>query len=829
VSLIIRIKKRIVYILTLVILLSFMTQIGLSDDPQPDPIITRGASWDEVCIDGICTRTYYSGNVNIYNGSEYIPFADFVDVSVSNGNLVMSRGDKYSVSLQPIFEMENGNRYNWADIPSEIGKDLWKKEYQGKYKYGVDFTNIPDNIKDNLKYIILHRTDSSGLTWDDVRIENNALIVKDKIEFSHDDVLADFTIPIINKNDIVIGNLTPNFVDNGDGTWNLTLDPEISEYNFTVEQNIFAADGEWCSDTITLTNKYTPISCDFTHNLTSDSDLDSSDDNRVYTRTGSASAAGTNYIIFWAVLSNIDLDTITNITWYYEGYRSGIFTDCYPDAFYWNVSSSRYEEFLNNPLGTSDTLISYDSLAEEVNISDIVDGDGLIHFALIDTDTGAEVGGTYTDFTKFVVTYISPEPDIGTPQKNTTETILINNTVRINVTVTSENGNDIIDSVWGQFQYPNSTTINKSFTLYQTAPSCSNSIDAACSDCSINESCTNCTDMDCSWIDTPESVTDFETFGSDLGDWTSTGDTGCSWAQDTDGTPSSNTGSCGGSSSCATNDAGYDDNEYTFVETSRNYCDGSNDNAWLTYDNKIDMDTYPDSKIYFAYYAYGTHISTLHFEIDDGIGGWDSLWNISGPQGAEWFTIEVDFTGYSGERDIRFNYIRDIATSYYGDIVIDVLNITTGGGIGCSGTLNCSAVTNETGCEVCSGCEWGTTNLYPNWLYDWTDTINNGTYNITKMWANDTGGNINSTLPIFGWIVNATVVVGDSCDTNAWDCTENCIVTSLDAGGNTITATGTGVITITGDVTNCNQAGERLHVSGACVIIKDGVIQFCEP
>lgn len=160
----------------------------------------------------------------------YQPFEDLVDVSVSNGNLVMSY-NSYSVSFMPIFIMKNGEFKYWDDIPETIGKNLWKKKQRGSYKYGVDFSNISDTIKNNIDYIVLHKTGSTGLTWDDLVISDGDLIIKNKIKFNHDDILRTYTIPLINKSDIVIGNLTDNFVSNGDGTWNIIIDPVV-EYNF---------------------------------------------------------------------------------------------------------------------------------------------------------------------------------------------------------------------------------------------------------------------------------------------------------------------------------------------------------------------------------------------------------------------------------------------------------------------------------------------------------------------------------------------------------------------------------------------------------------------
>lgn len=170
---------------------------------------------------------------------------------------------------------------------------------------------------------------------------------------------------------------------------------------------------------------------------------------------------------------------------------------------------------------------------------------------------------------------------------------------------------------------------------------------------------------------------DFETFGTDLGDWYTYYEVSsqCVWEQDTDGTTSSGTGPCAGASNCATDDAGYDDNFYAYVETSVSDCSSGTGHAFLQL-NDTNMDTYGNINFTFAYNMYGAEIGNLSLQIDDGVGGWDTLWWKDGDQGTDWYVVGVDMSSYSGTRDIRFNYDRAGHTSYTGDVAIDVLNVT---------------------------------------------------------------------------------------------------------------------------------------------------------
>lgn len=71
-------------------------------------------------------------------------------------------------------------------------------------------------------------------------------------------------------------------------------------------------------------------------------------------------------------------------------------------------------------------------------------------------------------------------------------------------------------------------------------------------------------------------------------------------------------------------------------------------------------------------------------------------------------------------------------------------------------------------------------------------------------------------------------VTGDTCDTVNWDCTEECTVDSLNAGGNKITATGVGTIRITSQITNCLSGGVYLVSKDGCKIINEMGVDICE-
>jgi len=149
------------------------------------------------------------------------------NVSIDNGLKV--RNDDWFVKFQVYFVMSDGSVYSWDNIPPSINKTFWKEKInKNTYKYGVDFRNVPTIIKDNLKYVVLHRSDSQNLSLDDIRIENHTIYIKNQVELSNDDLLKNYSIVKINKTDIVIGNISNNWISEGGGKWFISFDPTIT-------------------------------------------------------------------------------------------------------------------------------------------------------------------------------------------------------------------------------------------------------------------------------------------------------------------------------------------------------------------------------------------------------------------------------------------------------------------------------------------------------------------------------------------------------------------------------------------------------------------------
>jgi hypothetical protein len=148
-------------------------------------------------------------------------------ISIDNG--VKVTGPDWSATFKPSFNLNNGYSITWDAIPPNIGKRLWKTQTdETHWKYGVDFSYLTVGQKNSVMNVTLRLVGSENLTWSDVRLDSSCIIVKEKVSICHDDILASYTIPLINRTDVVIGNLTGNWIGNPDGTFNISFDPTIT-------------------------------------------------------------------------------------------------------------------------------------------------------------------------------------------------------------------------------------------------------------------------------------------------------------------------------------------------------------------------------------------------------------------------------------------------------------------------------------------------------------------------------------------------------------------------------------------------------------------------
>lgn len=377
-----------------------------------------------------------------------------------------------------------------------------------------------------------------------------------------------------------------------------------------------------------------------------------------------------------------------------------------------------------------------------------------------------------------VVTDITSPTTASPASKNESDTL----TVRYNMSIAGVVQTSDVSTL--------NITVGSNLCSIQNTTTCIGTLD--CSAYSDETSCNNCSQ--CNWTSTggvEENINwvTFDTADEPGTNWTTSYavDAECLWQRDDDGTASGSTGPCAGASNCATDDAGYDDNWYAYVETSSSDCNTGTGHAYLTYSD-LDMNGYNETLVNFAYSMYGADMGNLSFQINVS-GGWDVLWSLDGDQGTSWGTVEVNISSYTGVRDIRFDYDRAGHTGYTGDVAIDVLNISgtpssttcqaiDGGACSACAVNECDTNCSAAGCttettndEVWTGSYWEVNCTVPSCTgnQDLTIYTSYGTFEGTETESN---------------AVSCGGAAGDSCSCPSpaanWvaQCSDNCNITS---------------------------------------------------
>jgi len=247
--------------------------------------------------------------------------------------------DIYELRLQPYFVMSSGQTFTCGDIPSSITVNPWKKTYRGRHKYGIDFYNISDTIKNNIKYVVLHVKKVDNLTAKDFKIINGSIIIKNKIKLSHEDILKSYTIPVINKTDIVIGNLTANFISNGDGTWNITFDPTITTFGTSTGGIPVINKTSDIEDNPPPTN----LELSFVMNDAVPTNYDSSDGTRSAINV-KKNSPDEGFFMFGHNITTIDTNEIITVNWTIDVSNSGSGNDIDVTYYMYNYSNTEWWE-----------------------------------------------------------------------------------------------------------------------------------------------------------------------------------------------------------------------------------------------------------------------------------------------------------------------------------------------------------------------------------------------------------------------------------------------------------------------------------------------------
>lgn len=153
-----------------------------------------------------------------------------------------------------------------------------------------------------------------------------------------------------------------------------------------------------------------------------------------------------------------------------------------------------------------------------------------------------------------------------------------------------------------------------------------------------------------------------ESFESSLGDWTQSAADDFDWTRQTGGTSSLNTGPTSASHGAY----------YAYVESS-----SPNYPSKTTILNSpcFDLTGQNGTNLNFSYHMYGAAMGTLDLQVSaDGGTTWTSEWSLSGDQGNQWNTTDVDLSAYSGST-IQLRFVGTTSTSFTSDMAVDDISV----------------------------------------------------------------------------------------------------------------------------------------------------------
>jgi len=175
--------------------------------------------------DGTLTKTLYSGTMFTHEDGDWVTLPEVSTVTWVDGAFRIAYRN-YWVDIEPLV-VYNGNLKTVADIQQafpNINVVDYATPMRFNHKFAINFTNVPQNLMDNVDYFVFNLKGASGLTWADVeKTGEQSLVIKDKIEISYRDLIdSGYTLNLINKTTLLIGNISENLVDGV-----LSLDPTI--------------------------------------------------------------------------------------------------------------------------------------------------------------------------------------------------------------------------------------------------------------------------------------------------------------------------------------------------------------------------------------------------------------------------------------------------------------------------------------------------------------------------------------------------------------------------------------------------------------------------
>ncbi len=158
-----------------------------------------------------------------------------------------------------------------------------------------------------------------------------------------------------------------------------------------------------------------------------------------------------------------------------------------------------------------------------------------------------------------------------------------------------------------------------------------------------------------------------EGFENGLGGWTQGSGDDFDWIRQSGGTPSSSTGPSSAESGSF----------YVYVETSN----PNNPNKTTILNSPcFNLSSATSADMTFKYHMTGNAVGVLRLEASNDNGStWSQIWSKSSDQGSAWNDANVDLTSYASN-SVQFRFIGTSGSGWQGDMAVDTISITAGGG-----------------------------------------------------------------------------------------------------------------------------------------------------
>lgn len=199
------------------------------------------------------TYTEFSEQINYFNGRHILrsgvsnlqdaegnwkPFTEVVNINYHDYALRFSY-NQYWVEYEP-YVIRNGNKYTLEWIINNfdnVRDHIDFNNNRDSYKWALTIKGIPENLKEGVTHIGFDYKDSNNLSWSDIVVDGNLIIIKNKIALSVADLKWHNYSVDFNKETIMIGNLDANYwyhgvllshwIQDSNGLWSITFDPTI--------------------------------------------------------------------------------------------------------------------------------------------------------------------------------------------------------------------------------------------------------------------------------------------------------------------------------------------------------------------------------------------------------------------------------------------------------------------------------------------------------------------------------------------------------------------------------------------------------------------------